>query len=69
MKKNFVLLFLAFIALCVVPARADIVIDGAAYHADTLVHRQVGPGIINTIVRFLNIFFRHDYLRIRNIVF
>ncbi len=51
MKKNFVLLFLAFIALCVVPARADIVIDGAAYHADTLVHRQVGPGMINTIVR------------------
>ena len=31
-------------------AHADIVVDGTAYHADTLVHRQVGPGMINTIV-------------------
>ena len=33
------------------PARADFVIDGTTYSADTLVHRQVGPGMINTIVR------------------
>ncbi len=51
MKKNFVLFLFAFIALCVMPARADIVVDGVTYHADTLVHRQVGPGLINTIVR------------------
>ncbi len=34
-----------------VPLHADIVINGVAYHADTLVRRQVGPGMINTIVR------------------
>ena len=33
------------------PAHADFVIDGTTYSADTLVHRQVGPGMINTIVR------------------
>lgn len=32
-------------------ASAQILIDNTAYRADTLVHRQVGPGMINTIVR------------------
>ena len=40
------------LAACVLAARADIVIDNKTYHVDTLVHHQVGPGIINTIVRF-----------------
>ena len=46
-----------YFLLCVVVAlassiaRADIVINGTAYRADTLVHRQVGPGMVNTIVR------------------
>ena len=51
MKKIFVHLILVLITLCVLPARADIVIDGTTYHADTLVHRQVGPGMVNTIMR------------------
>ena len=51
MKKNFVHLLLVLFTLCVLPTRADIMIDGTTYHADTLVHRQVGPGMINTIVR------------------
>jgi hypothetical protein len=33
------------------PLRADFVIDGTTYNVDTLVHRQVGPGMMNTIVR------------------
>ena len=33
------------------PVRASFVINGGTYRADTLVHRQVGPGMINTIVR------------------
>ena len=32
-------------------ARADFQIDEKTYRADTLVHRQVGPGMVNTIVR------------------
>ena len=32
-------------------ARADFLIDAKVYSADTLVHRQVGPGMVNTIVR------------------
>ena len=31
--------------------RADFLIDGKTYDADTQVHRQVGPGMVNTIVR------------------
>lgn len=50
MKKT--LLFMVALAACVLAARADIVIDNKTYHVDTLVHHQVGPGIINTIVRF-----------------
>ena len=58
MKKA--LLFMVALTACVLAARADIVIDDKTYHADTLVHRQVGPGLINTIVRLpaypLNVF-------------
>ena len=47
------LAILPFIVLMLVglSARADFVIDGNVYRADTLVHRQVGPGMVNTIVR------------------
>ena len=40
-----------FVALAALPAGADITIKGQTYSADTLVRRQVGPGMINTIVR------------------
>lgn len=42
-------------AIAFVPARADILINGISYHADTLVRRQVAPGTINTIVRIPDI--------------
>lgn len=51
MRKSNLLSLLLLAATCVFSARADIVIDGTSYHADTLVHRQVGPGMINAIVR------------------
>jgi len=49
--KNQFLFLLAFVMLAWLPLRADIVVSGNTYHADTIVHRQVGPGIVNTIVR------------------
>ena len=49
MKKT-VLLSLLLTAMAVLPARADFVIKGKTYPADTLVRRQVGPGMMNTIV-------------------
>ena len=48
--KKILLLFLMFVAI-VLPARADFTIKGKTYSADTLVRRQVGPGMVNTIVR------------------
>ena len=45
------LLYILFLLALAIPARADFLIDGEYYHADTIVHRQVGPGIMNTIVR------------------
>lgn len=30
---------------------ASVVIDGTTYAADTVMHRQIGPGIVNTILR------------------
>ena len=51
MKIRNLLLLFAVATLCCFTSRADIVIDGKAYHADTLVYRQVGPGMINAIVR------------------
>ena len=50
MKKR--LLFLLAVAFtAMLPARADFLVDGNYYHVDTIVHRQVGPGILNTIIR------------------
>ena len=51
MKRNQLLLLLLFTMLVWMPVRASFVINGGTYRADTLVHRQVGPGMINTIVR------------------
>ena len=48
--KN-LLLLLALVALAMPAARADFVINEKTYSVDTLVHRQVGPGMVNTIVR------------------
>lgn len=42
---------MAFVALVVGTAFADVVIAGKTYDADTVMRRQVGPGIMNTIVR------------------
>ena len=50
MYRNFLLL-LAVMALSSSTALAHFVIDNKTYGVDTLVHRQVGPGIVNTIVR------------------
>ena len=48
MKKLYALLLL--LACMGLTVNADIVIDGKNYVADTLSRRQVGPGIMNTIV-------------------
>ena len=48
-RKTFLLLILSILACA--SARADFVIDNTTYTVDTLVHRQVGPGMVNTIVR------------------
>ena len=50
MYRN-LLLLLGLVACAVGTARADFVINDNTYRADTLVHRQVGPGMVNTIVR------------------
>ncbi len=51
MKNLYLFLSLVLAAIVSMPARADIVVSGNTYHVDTIVHRQVGPGIINTIIR------------------
>ncbi len=51
MMNRKLLLSLVVSLLACVSARADFVIDGTTYAVDTLVHRQVGPGMVNTIVR------------------
>lgn len=48
-RKNLLLMLL--VAFAVGTAHADFVINEKTYRADTLVHRQVGPGMVNTIVR------------------
>ena len=50
MKKN-LLLMLVLMVLAGSAARADFVINDNTYRVDTLVHRLVGPGMVNTIVR------------------
>ncbi len=49
MKK--ILLTLALLACCTCTITASININGKIYSADTIMHRQVGPGIHNTIIR------------------
>ena len=49
--RNQLLFLLAFALLAWLPSRADMVVSGNTYHVDTIVHRQVGPGIVNTIIR------------------
>ena len=45
-------LFLLFVAAMSVPALfAAVDIDGTTYQVDTLIHRQIGPGVMNTVVR------------------
>ena len=46
-----ILLSIVLVALAGSTAHADFVIDGKTYAVDTLAHRQVGPGMVNTIVR------------------
>ena len=50
MYRRFLLL-LVIMALTTGTACADFVINDRTYRVDTLVHRQVGPGMANTIVR------------------
>ena len=49
--KKILLLLLLTVACATFPARASFVINGRTYSADTMMRRQVGPGMINTIVR------------------
>ena len=48
MKK---ILTAALIVLGWMASTAQITIDNKAYDVDTIIHRQVGPGVVNTIVR------------------
>ena len=45
---------------CACSAWAGVTIDGTEYSADTMLHRQIGPGVVQTIVRLpqypLNVF-------------
>ena len=50
MKRN-LLICLVLALLACVPAQASFFVDGVTYRADTIVHRQVGPGMVNTILR------------------
>lgn len=49
MKKAFVIIAMMVLGYC--SADAGINIGGTIYSADTIMHRQVGPGIYNTIIR------------------
>ena len=51
MKKLLLLLLLLIMASSHFSANASFVINGKTYSADTMMRRQVGPGMINTIVR------------------
>ncbi len=50
MKKRNLLLLVACTVVSM-SARADFLVAGEYYHVDTILHRQVGPGILNTIIR------------------
>ena len=49
MKKIFTLL--AFLGLCSASMLADVTIDGKTYAVDTIIHRQVGPGMMHSVLR------------------
>lgn len=49
MKRFYSLLFAA--TCCAALAMAAVDIDGKTYEMDTLLHRTIGPGMVNTIVR------------------
>ena len=49
MKK--LLLSISLVAATALSVSADVVIDGKTYVADTLVHRQVGPGVKYSVIR------------------
>ena len=49
MKK--VITLLAFVALFATTALADITVDGKSYAVDTIIHRQVGPGMMHSVIR------------------
>lgn len=49
MKQIYLTLLAA--TCCVSSAMADVTINGKEYRIDTLSHRTIGPGIVNTIVR------------------
>ncbi|MBR6284630.1 MAG: phosphodiester glycosidase family protein [Muribaculaceae bacterium] len=49
MKKIFTLM--AVMALFGASAQADVTIDGKSYAVDTIIHRQVGPGMMHSIIR------------------
>ena len=51
MKNRYLFFLLVVATLTCLSTRAEFVIDGKSYGVDTLVHRQVGPGMVNTIVR------------------
>ncbi|MBR5102232.1 MAG: phosphodiester glycosidase family protein [Muribaculaceae bacterium] len=59
--KRFVIL--SIVALSASLACADVTIGDKNYKVDTLFHRQVGPGIVNTIIRIpdypLNVYLLH----------
>ena len=49
MKK--ILIISSLIVLGWMTSSAQITIDNKSYDVDTIIHRQVGPGVVNTIVR------------------
>ena len=49
MKKIFTLF--AFLAMFALSASADMTVDGKTYAVDTIIHRQVGPGMMHSIIR------------------
>ena len=49
--KKLLLLLLLMVTAASIPVHADFVLNGKTYTADTMMRRQIGPGMINTIVR------------------
>ena len=49
MKKLFTLL--VFLGMCSMAMLADVTIDGKTYAVDTIIHRQVGPSMMHSVLR------------------